>query len=222
VDQTFFELLLGLQTSWLGGEGNLATLFLRTFTMQGIISYVIAIFLLAHAVNAQSTRTNPRDVVVESNRQELDNLLLRKPILTTADKGARQDVLKQINDDFKAVQVLNNRLMADAVNPVVDYKSLAKLLSEIGSKASRLKSNLVLPKVDVEKQKESEGALAASGFRDALQAFDKVVVSFSTNPIFQKVNVIEVELAKQASRDLATIIEQSGRLKKAAMKLSTK
>lgn len=187
-----------------------------------VISYLgaISIFLWVPTVNAQSTRTSPRDVVVESNRQELDNLLLRKPILTVEDKAAQQAVLKQINEDFKALQVLNNRLMADSVNEVVDYKSLAKLLSEMGSKASRLKSNLVLPKAEGEKQKDNERTQDASGFRDALMAFDKVVVRFSTNPIFQKMNVIEVELAKQASQDLATIIQQSGRLKKTAMKLS--
>ena len=180
----------------------------------------ISIFLFVHSVNAQSTRNNPRDVVVETNRQELDNLLLRKPLLTAEDKRAQQAVLKQINEDFHSLQVLNNRLMADSVKEVVDYKSLAKLLSEIGNKASRLKSNLALPKADVEKQKETEGALDESGFRDALQTFDKLVVSFSNNPIFQKVNVIEVELAKQASRDLEMIFRQSGRLKKAASKLS--
>jgi hypothetical protein len=78
----------------------------------------------------------------------------------------------------------------------------------------------MLPKAEVEKQKESERALDASVFKDSLQEFDKVVTSFSTNPIFQKVNVIEIELAKQASRDLVVIIQQSSRLKKAATKLS--
>ncbi len=190
--------------------------------MRVAISYLgaISIFLLAHAVNAQST-TSPRNVVVESNRQELDNLLLRKPILTAEDKSAQQAVLKQINEDFKALQVLNNRLMTEATSqPQVNYKSLSKLLSEIGSKASRLKSNLFLPKAEAEKQQDSKATLDASGFRDELEALDKVVVNFTTNPIFQKVHVIEMELAKQASRDLVTIIDQSGRLKKAATKLS--
>ena len=55
-------------------------------------------------VNAQTpTRTNPRDVVVDANRQELDNLLLRKPIITAEDKSARHATLKQINEDFKAL-----------------------------------------------------------------------------------------------------------------------
>ena len=192
--------------------------------MQGIIFYVgvISIFLSVHSVHAQTPpRPDLRNVVIETNRQELDNLLLRKPILTAEDKSAQQAVLKQINEDFKALQVLNNRLMTEATSEGdVNYKSLSKVLSEMGSRASRLKANLMLPKAEVEKQKESERALDASGFKDALQEFDKVVTSFSTNPIFQRVNVIEVELAKQASRDLMTIIDHSARLEKAATKLS--
>jgi hypothetical protein len=195
---------------------NFVRAVMRAISCLGAIS----IFLFVHPVNAQSTRNNPRDVVVETNRQELDNLLLRKPILTAEDKRAQQIVLKQINEDFKALQVLNNRLMADSLKEAVDYKSLAKLLSEIGNKASRLKSNLVLPKPDVETQTEPEGAFDEPGFQGALKTFDKVVVSFSNNPIFQKVNVIEVELAKQASRDLEAIIDQGSRLKRLAVKLS--
>lgn len=191
--------------------------------MQGVISYigVISILLSVNSAYGQSTRSNPRDVIIESNRQELDNLLLRKPILTAEDKSAQQAILKQINEDFKALQVLNNRLMTEATSQgELNYKSLAKVLSEMGSKASRLKSNLLLPKAEVEKQKENERALDASGFKEALQAFDKVVTSFATNGIFQKVNVMEVELAKKASLDLMSIIDQSARLKKAATKLS--
>ena len=210
-----------------GGERTSPPLLFETVAQdEGIMSAiryvgVISISLLVQTSYAQSTRTSPRDVVVESNRQELDNLLLRKPILTVEDKSAQQAVLKQINEDFNALQVLNNRLMTEATSPELNYKSLSKMLSEMGSKASRLKSNLLLPKAEAEKQQDSKAALDSSGFRIALEAFDKVVVNFTTNPIFQKVNVIELESARQASSDLSTIIDQSRRLKKAAIKFSS-
>ena len=190
--------------------------------MRVVISFLgaISIFLSAQMIYAQSSRANPRDVVVESNRQELDNLLLRKPILTAEDKSAQRAVLKQINEDFKALQVVNNRLMTEATSPGVNYNSLAKLLSELENKASRLKSNLLLPTVELKKQKELAGPLDATRFNDSLHALDTVVMSFATNPIFQRMNVVELEQAKRASRDLATIIRQSSRLKKAAARLS--
>src|SRR6185295_4174556 len=122
--------------------------------------------------STQAQRKTPRGVVVESNRQELDNLLLRKPILTTEDKSARQAVLKQINDDFKALQVLNNRVMSEVTGEAkINYKSLAGLIAEIGSKASRLKSNLVLPKSDVVKEKSDDKSLTESEFRERMMVF---------------------------------------------------
>src|SRR6476619_7023465 len=75
-------------------------------------------------------RKTPRDVVIESNRQELDNLLLRKPILATEDKSARQSVLKQINDDFKTLQVLNSKVMSKVTDQSgVDYKEISTMLA---------------------------------------------------------------------------------------------
>ena len=173
--------------------------------------------------STQVQRKTPRDVVMESNRQELDNLLLRKPILATEDKSARQAVLKQINDDFKTLQVLNNKLMSEVEDQGgVDYKEISTMLADIGSRAARLKSNLALPKVDEKKEKANSELTTAAALKDRLMEFDKVVMSFATNPIFQQANVIDVELAKQASGDLATIIERSGKLKKAAAKLAKK
>jgi len=187
-------------------------------------SYLLTLVCMgATFTSTQLQRKTPRDVVNESNRQELDNLLLRKPILATEDKSARQAVLKQINDDFKTLQVLNNKLMSEVEDQGgVDYKEISTMLADIGSRAARLKSNLALPKVDEKKEKANSELTTAAALKDRLMEFDKVVMSFATNPIFQQANVIDVELAKQASGDLATIIERSGKLKKAAAKLAKK
>jgi len=187
-------------------------------------SYLLTLVCMgATFTSTQLQRKTPRDVVNESNRQELDNLLLRKPILATEDKSARQAVLKQINDDFKTLQVLNNKLMSEVTDQGgADYKEISTMLADIGSRAARLKSNLALPKVDEKKEKSNSELTTAAALKDRLMEFDKVVMSFATNPIFQQANVIDVELAKQASGDLATIIERSGKLKKAAATLAKK
>ena len=187
-------------------------------------SYLLTLVCMSVTfTSTQAQRKTPRDVVMESNRQELDNLLLRKPILATEDKSARQAVLKQINDDFKNLQVLNNKLMSEVEDQGgVDYKEISTMLADIGSRAARLKSNLALPKVDEKKEKANSELTTSAALKDRLMEFDKVVMSFATNPIFQQANVIDVELAKQASGDLATIIERSGKLKKAAAKLAKK
>jgi len=190
-----------------------------------ISSCLITLFVPTLSVNSQvPSRQSPRDVATESNRRELDNLLLRKPILITEDNSARQAVLKEINEDFKALQVLNIKVMTEAIaEEPLDYKSISNDLSELKSKASRLRSNLALPKVETDKNAKPQSKIAnAADLKMALLAFDKVIVSFSTNSLFQKTNTIDVELAKQASRDLEVIIKKSAELKKAAAKLGKK
>ena len=44
-------------------------------------------------------------------------------------------------------------------------------------------------------------------------------MGFVHNPIFQKTNVVDVQLGQRASMDLTMIIEQSGKLKKVSMRL---
>ena len=186
------------------------------------ISYAVLIVVTAgNVAKPQSPpKPTPKDIVIESNRKELDNLLLRKPILATDDNAARQATLKQINEDFKALQILNNSVQTETSNQnSIDYNAISKLMSEIGGRASRLKANLMLPKPQIEKKKEVQTSSLVD-FKGELTTLDKVVLRFTTNPIFQQSGVIDIELAKKASCDLASIIEQSGRLKKAAAKLA--
>ena len=183
----------------------------------------LAFALNSAALKAQSNRGSPRDAVRESNRQELDNLLLRKPILTAEDKSARRAVLQQINDDFKALQVLNNKVMSEVTREgEVDYKSISNWIAEIGSKASRLKANMVLPKVEIEKSKVASETIDEARLSNDLMDLDKVVMAFVTNEVFQSDNVIQLDLAMKASKDLSEIIEQSRTLKKAAAFLAKK
>lgn len=181
----------------------------------------VLILLGFTSVKAQvSTRPTPRDVVIESNRQELDNLLLRKPIITAPDTSARRAALQQVTEDFRALQVLNNRVMVEITGPgKIDYRTIASLISGIRDKASRLKSNLALPAGESKPQPIYEIA-TASDFKDRLFEFDRVVVSFVTNSIFQQASVVEMELGRQASTDLAVIISQSEKLKKTAKRLA--
>ncbi len=184
---------------------------------------VLALAFNSAALKAQSNRGSPKDAVRESNRQELDNLLLRKPILTAEDKSARRAVLQQINDDFKALQVLNNKVMSEVTRAgEVDYKSISNWIAEIGSKASRLKANMVLPKVETEKSKVASETINEARLRNDLMALDKVVMAFVTNEVFKSDNVIQLDLATKASKDLSEIIEQSRTLKKAAALLAKK
>ncbi len=186
--------------------------------MLRVIGFVLMLStfpLLSAAQNVQ-----PREVIRQSNRQEMDNLLLRKPILSVEDTAARQATLKQINDDFKNLQVLNNQLMTSCVHEQVDFKCASELLSGIGARASRLQSSLLLPVDDSDEKKESWPEIStADQLRASLLAFDGVVTRFVNNPIFKQEKVIDAQQAASAGRDMRAIAELSRKLKKASRKL---
>jgi len=156
----------------------------------------------------------------ESKQQELDQLLLRKPLPRVEDRTAMQARLKQVSEDFRNLQVVNNKIVAVATQKELDYRYVAEMIAEIGSLAGRLKSNLQLP---VAKSNEIKGKPEKSGESDIsaeLRALDELIVRFTTNPVFRATNVVDVDLAKQASKDLSAVIERSKELKQRLRKFS--
>jgi len=189
-----------------------------------VLILLLSLLLIQNSFAQGPARPTPQSVVKESNRQELDSLLMRKPITAKEENSIRQAMLKQINDDFRDLQTLNNKMMKDVASAqAIDYKSVAEVMTQIRSKATRLNSNLALPKAPEAKgEKSDEEIVSETEFRTKLSEFDQVIVSFTTNPLFQKANVMDLEQANKASRDLSTIINRSAKLKKVAGQLSKK
>ena len=130
--------------------------------------------------------------------------------------AGRAALLKQLREDFKELQSLNNRMMAEAwLRERLDYNRISDMISEINGRAARLKTNLALPESG--NSKKTNERLSISGlkeFRSALSLMDRSIMSFVTNPIFQRPNLVEIDLAKQARLDLESVIWLSGNLKK--------
>ncbi len=163
-----------------------------------------------------------RDTVRDIEQKEMDRQLLLAPLPAKNNSdAARLVVLKQVREDFKDLQGLNNRMMSEAwVREELNYKYISESVSQIKAKAARLKSNLALPEAkNVDSQQIEFAARGSKEFRVALLALDRSIMSFVTNPLFQKSNVVEVGLSTRASRDLELIIDLSGNLQKAAKHL---
>jgi len=184
------------------------------------------IILSACTVTTQAQRPgtsqSARDIVRAIGQKEMDRLLFLKPILAPRDDPARRIVLKQINEDFKDLQGLNNKMMAEAWSrPELDYRYISDMVSQIRGKATRLKSNLALPEAEDDQTKQPDANFSnTEKFRAALLQLDRHIMRFATNPLFQKPNVVDVDLANQASRDLTAVVEMSGKLKGVASRLS--
>jgi hypothetical protein len=130
-------------------------------------------------------------------------------------------LLKQTSDDFKTIQNINNKMMAEVyATETVDYERTSAAIAQINTKAVRLKNNLSLP--DAKKVKSKDLTVSgAKEFKSALLLMDRSIMSFVTNPIFKERNVVEVESATHASQDLADIIRFSATLKKIADNLKS-
>jgi len=189
----------------------------------------LAIVLSAASACLTAAQTGPtRRSTADDSRATIANDTFRE--LTKADRGnvspdgrvsdaVREAALKQVVEDFKSIQDINNRMMADVWSSQgINYDRTLKALAEISTKATRLRNTLVLPEPETLKRP----ALTVSDlkeFKSSLMLMDRFLMSFVTNPIFREHKVLEVNLATQASRDLQEVVLLSADLKKAAQRL---
>jgi hypothetical protein len=175
------------------------------------------------AQQAGLNRPSMRDKVRAITQADMDRqLLLNAGLPASKDaEEARQAVLKQIREDFKELQALNNKMMAEAwAKPALDYSFVSDMVNRIRGKASRLKLNLNLPQPPDTDQPLSDKPIGNAGdFRAALMVLDRTIMSFVSNPIFQKPNMIEIKQGTEARRDLETVIDLTEDLRRIALRL---
>jgi hypothetical protein len=198
----------------------------RRMRLELVVSGFLIPVVLGCAASAQrpGTPSNPtRDMVRTINRQEMDAMLLRKKLPSTTDAPARRLLLKQINDDFRALQNLNNRMMSETwARETVDYEFVSNMISQIKGKATRLKSNLNLPEPPKLQSEPRQKPTNEAEFRAALLTLDQTIMRFINNPVFQAANTIDVDYATQARRDLETVIDLAESLRKATSRLGNR
>lgn len=140
--------------------------------------------------------------------------------------AARKDAelaLTQISEDYERIQMVNNRMMADAFNaPVPDYGSVASATAEIGKRAGRLKSNLHLPPPSESEKRQTAAAepADAAALKKLLLSLDTSLMSFVKSPVFNSVDVLDAGAAAKARGDLEAVIELSHFISKCAEKMA--
>ena len=154
-------------------------------------------------------------------RAEMDRLLLWAVPKDNESESMRLSRFKKIKDDFRDLQSLNNKMMADAwLQDALDYSVIADMVSKIRSKANDLKEGLSLPESkDSQTASKTPAVTTGRQFREELLLLDKTIMSFVTNPVFQAANTVDVNLAKKASEDLEHVLLLTLDLKQNAQKL---
>jgi hypothetical protein len=188
--------------------------------MKGLVLSIAVVLLSisASSARAQVSRTPPMS---ERDR----NLRDRELQITLLERGSKEPakrepqlLLKEINEDFARLQVINNEMITKSTtNIVLDFKYVSEAASEIKKRSSRLRTNLVFPESGKEEKRQSS---PADGLKSRLATLDRLIKSFVTNPVFTDAGVIDAELAAKARGDLDEIIDLSEIIKKHAATLN--
>jgi len=162
-----------------------------------------------------------RDQVRAIQRAEMDRLLLFSAGSNKDSDSNRIALMKQIKEDFRDLQGLNNKMMAEAwARETLDYSIISAMVSRIRGKANRLKLNLNLPETgNVEKPMPVHNVVNAREFRGALLVLDQTIMRFVKNPLFQSANTMELNQAGKARQDLEEVISLTADLKRTAARL---
>lgn len=186
-----------------------------------LVLVIVGGFVLETRSQRPGTSSQPlRDMVRAIGQKEMERQLLLKPLPSLSDEPAKRFVLKQIREDFRDLQNLNNRMMSEAwAREAVNYGFVSDMISQIRGKANRLKLNLNLPESGDLKNKLRTDPVNDKDFRASLMILDQAIMRFVKNPLFQDPKTIEVTQATQARQDLEAVIDLAAGLRKVASRL---
>jgi hypothetical protein len=120
----------------------------------------------------------------------------------------------QIREDFKRIQVIDNDLTKHrSSNETLDTRLVERSAAEIHKCAARLHVNLVFPNETTAPGEKSQNDYQLNTLLSGLSGLIK---RFVNNPVFGDVEVLDVQAATAAKRDLERIIELSEQIKKKA------
>ena len=140
--------------------------------------------------------------------------------VTAKDQRQVKALMAQTEEDFTRILTLHNEI-ARALTSKNDlnYQFVSEATAEIKKRASRVQSTLALHlSTDDAPIKETSDP----EMKDSLIKLCKEIRSFVTNPMIENPNTVDAVQLTRARRDLESLIQLSGLIKKDADKLSKK
>jgi hypothetical protein len=196
---------------------------------------VMAGLVLPSTVNGQSGNRNQSPPVPGSPRpgDELrpESIRARQFKMMEMEREAAQPLSPeeeklaavQIAEDYKQIQVINNKMMSAAMPAASpNFANIGQALTEIRKRATRLRENLGLAKLEIKDSGNGKHrrALNVADVKSDLLSLDSFIMSFVKNSIFKNTEVVNVEEATKARRDLEFIIENSQLISKDVERLN--
>lgn len=135
------------------------------------------------------------------------------------DRRQVEALMAQTEEDFNRIMTLHNEIarVLGSKNEL-NYRFVSDATAEIKKRASRVQNSLGLGLSD-EEALELEKSTKDEPIKDSLIKLCNQIRSFVTNPSIENPNIINAEQMTKARRDLESLIQLSGRIKKDADKL---
>ena len=135
------------------------------------------------------------------------------------DRRKVEALMAQTEEDFNRILTLHNEIArALTSKSELNYQFVSEATAEIKKRASRVQSSLALG-LSTEEAHELEKSSKDEPVKDSLVKLCNQIRSFVTNPSIENPNTINAEQMTKARRDLESVIQLSGRIKKDADKL---
>jgi hypothetical protein len=138
------------------------------------------------------------------------------------DRRQLEALMAQTEEDFNRILTLHNEIArAIAPNHEIDYRFVSDAAAEIKKRAGRVQSTLFLHLTEEDgKVSEKLEDSNDSQMKDALVRLCNEIRNFVTNPMIENPNTVDAQQLTKARRDLESVIQLSGLIKKQADKLS--
>lgn len=183
------------------------------------------IFVSVLPVFAQAPGAAPPTSRVNSERQRQQDMSRREYQLRTLgdpdtpkDRRQVEALMAQTEEDFNRIMTLHNEIArALGSKNELNYQFVSDATAEIKKRASRVQHSLALG-LSAEEALQLE-KLKDEPIKDSLIKLCNQIRSFVTNPSIENPNIINAEQMTKARRDLESMIQLSGRIKKDADKL---
>ena len=173
-----------------------------------------------------SRRSSGREAYEQQKARDrnLQNRTMQMQHAGDADKKSISDeqlkaLVGRMKEDFRRLQIVNNSMMQKVSgSDVLDYKNVLGATDEINKCAKRLQTLLSASDNGDNKKGETKTTFDSKEMRTALFRLDDLIMSFVTSPLFK--NLVDIENAEKARRDLTGIIDLSSLIRKNAEKLN--
>jgi hypothetical protein len=163
-------------------------------------------------------------------KERMQDIQSREWRLRNGERDAAQGQVNQqrvlaaielVKQDFKRIQIIRNKMVDNLVaDKPPDYKLISQQTEEINRRAHQLKTFLMPPANDENaKEQKTEVEYKPAEMKGALVKLCNTIFNFTENPVLKTPDVVDVQQSALAGRDLLSIIELSGNIKRSAEKL---